>query len=651
MGELKTELPARRNNSDRANGKFRTALRCDRFVTKKVRGIQECTLHFGPIPALSPRSEYVPILNDQRVFSSNRFEFLNVCSLPPMSEEIDSGSKKRRIIHWNPDAGREQHKRRWTWKRILLWSVGGFFGLLFAAGIVIRVAKLVLGPDIFKPRQVTVAPGQTIADANSAFISEAKAEQAHEIATKSLRELTKLPTDHPLQFEQMVVMQRSFQEGETLLKKHEFARSYALFESLNKDMDAFSKNVKIKGEAKQGYDKILLRIKDLEIARSLAPGALETAFELAGAGRQLLNDGNFTGAKKTFDEGEAELNKAAAALANFVGENLLAGRKALSKGEKDTAKTAFQAALEKSPGNEAALKGLKRAENIDRVYALLQQGEKLEKQAQYAEAAEAYKKAFTLDAFSAAAQEGQARAARLEKETKFAAAKTAADTAAKAKEWSRAIAEYQNALKVYPQKTDVQALLKSAKESAHKEAVAKALAKGFAYEKAYQWREARDAYKETLDLEPDHTEAKEGYTRAGTILRALLAYEKYIEAAEVLANKADFQAAIKRFNDAMAVKPTYLANSERVNQLHNLLMAQSKPVDVTFKSDGDTWVQITNYRQPEKFDNRVVKILPGDYEVIGRRKGYREVQMLLQVRNGTAPPVVTVSCSVSSDRG
>jgi tetratricopeptide (TPR) repeat protein len=365
----------------------------------------------------------------------------------------------------------------------------------------------------------------------------------------------------------------------------------------------------------------------------------------------LLNDGNFTGAKKAFDDGEAELKKAEQTLQDYVHANLLAGQKALSQGEKEEARKAFQAALEKSPGNEVATKGLKRAENIDRVYALLKQGEKLEKEARFADAAESYKKAFALDSFSAAAQEGQARAARLEKETKFSAAKGAADAAVKAKEWAKAIAEYQNALKVYPTKTDVQALLKSAKENAHKEAVQKSLAKAFAYEKAYQWSQAREAYNETIQLEPDLEDAKEGYMRTGTVLRALLAYEKYIEAAEVLANKADFQAAIKRFNDAMAVKPSYLVNSERVNQLHNLLMTQSKPVEVTFRSDGNTWVQITNFRQPEKFDSRVIKILPGDYEVVGRRKGYRDVQMLLQVRNGTPPPVVTVACSVSADRG
>jgi tetratricopeptide (TPR) repeat protein len=568
-----------------------------------------------------------------------------------MAEETDSNSaKKRRIIHWNPDAGRAQESRRWTWKRILVWSVGGFFGLLFAAAIVIRGIKLVLGPDIFSPKAEVVAGAPSVENASSAFISRAKAEQMQEIASKSLRELRRVPVDHPVQLQQMVLMEKSLNEGEGLLGNHDFAKAFAVFEGLKKDTDAFSNNVKIKGEARQGYDKILLRIKDLELARSLAPGALEAAFEAAGTGRQLLNDGNFTGAKKSFDEGEVQLKRAEQLLADYVRENLLNGQRALTKGEKEEARKAFQAAQEKSPGSEVAAQGLKRAENIDRVYALLQQGDKLEKEARYSEAAESYKKAFALDSFSAAAQEGQSRAARLEKETKFAAAKAAADAAVKVKDWNKAIAEYQAALKVYPQKTDVQALLKSARESAHQDAVQKALAKAFAYEKEYQWREARDAYNETLELEPDMAEAREGYTRAGTVIRALLQYERYIEAAEVLANKAEFQAAIRRFNEAMAVKPSYLVNSDRVQQLHVLLMAQNKAVDVTFQSDGNTWVSIQNFRAPEKFQSTVIKMLPGDYAVIGRRKGYRDVTMLLQVRNGTKPPPVTVTCTVSSDR-
>ena len=91
-------------------------------------------------------------------------------------------------------------------------------------------------------------------------------------------------------------------------------------------------------------------------------------------------------------------------------------------------------------------------------------------------------------------------------------------------------------------------------------------------------------------------------------------------------------------------------NNDRVQQLHVLLMHQNKPVDVTFKSDGSTCVSIQNFRQPEKIETKVIRMLPGDYDIVGRRKGYRDVVMVLQVRNGTAPPTVMVACNISSDR-
>ncbi len=564
--------------------------------------------------------------------------------------EVNAG-RKRRVIHWNPDAGKQVELQRWTWPRIAAWTAGGAFGLLLAAGLVIRGIKLVWGAEVFSPRAAEAASAATTVEgASSAFISRAKAEQSFELASKALKELRRVPTDHPSQLEQLIVMEKAFSQGEALVKAHEFARAFAILESLNQDLDAFSRNVKAKGEARQGYDAILLRIKDLEVARTLAPGRLEAAFEAAGAGRQLMADGNFTGAKQVFDRGLSELKQAEQVLQAFVRDTLLAGQKALASGEKEAARKAFQQALEKAPGNEVATLGLKRAENIDRVHALLQQGAQLEKERRFADAAESYKKAFALDGFSAAAQEGQSRAARLEKETRFADSKAAAEEALKARDWNKAIAELENALKVYPQKTEVQSQLKSARASAHRDAVQKALARAFEHEKTFQWNEARAAFNETLQLDPDQAEAKEGYKRAGTVIRALLQYERYIEAADQLANKADFQGAIRRFNEAMAVKPSYLQASDRVQQLQALLMAQNTPVDVTFKSDDETWVQITNFRAPKKLQAETMKILPGNYEVVGRRRGYRDVVMLLQVRGGVPAPEVTVICTVKADK-
>ena len=568
-----------------------------------------------------------------------------------MAEEPESTSgKKRRIIHWNPDAGREAVQLRWTWRRVLLWSVGGFFGVLIALGLINRGLRLV-GIEIFGARATaTAGAGTAPENPNAEFVSQSKAELAYESASKSLSGLIRMPLDHPMLQQRLVLLEKSLDDGKQLLRAHEWSLAFATLDALNRDIDTFGRNIKTKQEATQQKGAILVRIKDLEIARNLAPGTLESALESAGAANKLLDEGNFLAAKEEFDHGYAQLKKAEQAVSNFVAENLLRGQQALTKGQRAAAMEAFKAALEKAPGNETALLGLKRADTIDRVYALLLQGESLEKQAQYAQAAESYQKAFSLDNQSAAAQAGAARAARLEKETKFEAAFTAAQAAIKRRDWARAITECQNALKVDPKKTEVTAMLRSARENEHRDAVQRALNKAYAFENEHQWVEAHGAYDEVLKLEPDLADAKDGYIRSSMVIRALINYKAYIEAAQQLADSAEFQAAIRRFNDAMAVKPNYLVPDDKTQRLHTMLMAQNVPVDVTFKSDGKTWVSITNYRLLGQIETATLKILPGDYQIMGRRKGYQDVFMKLQVRNGTQLPVVNVVCQYTSDR-
>jgi TPR repeat protein len=180
------------------------------------------------------------------------------------------------------------------------------------------------------------------------------------------------------------------------------------------------------------------------------------------------------------------------------------------------------------------------------------------------------------------------------------------------------------------------------------EAIQGAIARGAEQEKHYQWSKARETYALTLLLDPEHADAKQGYSRVSQMLGALRKSEKYLEAAEKLAAQGDFQGAIAQFNAAMAAKPAYLVTDERTQKLRDLLVAQSKPVEILLKSDGNTWVQIVNYRGPQKFETSALKILPGDYEALGRRKGYRDVVVPLRVRHGAPPPEIEVTCTVAA---
>jgi len=566
-----------------------------------------------------------------------------------MSEHTDSTpAKKRRVIHWDPEHGRATGSRRWTVLRIAAWGCGGFLALLILAGLVIRGMRIVIGPQFLRPEAATATtPGAS--EAGTAFVSESKAALARENVAKALAELRRMPQDHPSQLQQLILIEKSFLSCDALLDAHDYARAYAQLTALGREIDEFAENVKLKQVTQKAYDEIIVRMKELDRARSLAPGEFETAFANAGTGRQFFNEGRFATAKKQYDLAYAALGRAQQALQAHVDDNMRKGLEAVSAGSKELAIAAFQAALEKDPANELAQKGLKRAEVADRVHALLLQGARHEEKKEYALARDSFTKAFELDALSAVAQQGKARNERLQKETEFNDALSQAVAFRGKGEWPRAINAYERALKVYPDKDEVKKALKETRETAHAEAVKQALAKATDFEARMEWEQARSAYNETLELDAKHEEAKEGYFRTGRMIRALMQYNKLVDVAEVHVQHAEFQRAIRAFNEAMAVKPAYLPLTDRVSQLREVLSVQSKPVEVTFHSDGESWVSINNYRMLGKIKATTVKMLPGDYEIVSRRKGFQDVMIMLQVRNGSTPPVVSVACSLRAN--
>jgi tetratricopeptide (TPR) repeat protein len=563
-----------------------------------------------------------------------------------MSDQPDPTTvkKPRRIIHWDPEHGRVVGQRRWTALRILGWATGGFLGLLLAAGLVIRGIRLVVGPEFLQTTS-SITPG-TAEIPGDAFVSESKASLARETAAKTLGELRRLPHGHPALLQRLILIEKAFLGGEALLDSKDYGKAYAHFDALNHEIDEFSQDIRLKQETQKAYDEVLLRMRDIDRARSLAPQEFDTAFAEASTGRQFFIDGRFATAKKQFDSAFAALGRAEQVLRRYTDEQLRQGQLAVAAGQRNAALAAFQAALDKDPGNDLARQGMKRAEVADRVHALLLQGAGFEENKEYAKARDAYAKSFELDGFSAVAQQGKARAERLERESEFSDALQAAQAARAQRAWPKAILAYQRALKVDPKREEVIKALAETREIAHQEAVKQSLAKAFDHENKHEWEEARTAYNDTMQLDAQHGEAKEGYVRTGRVIRALMQFNRLIGTAGQRAQHAEFQAAIRLFNEAMAVKPSYLPLSNEVEQLRGLLLTQNKPVEVTFQSDGNSWISISNYRMLGKIKTETVKILPGDYEIVSRRKGYQDLLLLLQVRNGTTPPVVNVACTL-----
>lgn len=167
--------------------------------------------------------------------------------------------------------------------------------------------------------------------------------------------------------------------------------------------------------------------------------------------------------------------------------------------------------------------------------------------------------------------------------------------------------------------------------------------------------EARLAQERAYQQELAKRRAKEAIARATIQSEAaaekdpVARYHKFIEAAENFAANADFPAAIATLNDAMERKPADLVVTDRVRQLQATLREQNTPVEISLISDGLTIVSVSGpygNRHPSPLATAQVKLLPANYEVIGRRKGYQDVVIPVQVRSGVPAPVVSVACTM-----
>lgn len=75
-----------------------------------------------------------------------------------------------------------------------------------------------------------------------------------------------------------------------------------------------------------------------------------------------------------------------------------------------------------------------------------------------------------------------------------------------------------------------------------------------------------------------------------------------------------------------------------------LATADESGTPVTFVSNGGTMVQILNIKMLGPVLRTTVKLKPGTYEIVGRRRGYVDARTTIQVKNDDEPKIVEVAC-------
>lgn len=229
-------------------------------------------------------------------------------------------------------------------------------------------------------------------------------------------------------------------------------------------------------------------------------------------------------------------------------------------------------------------------------------------------------------------------------DTSFKSSMTAAHESIDAENWSLAEQILESALIVRPDSTVAQELLDDVKEHKRLDQVDALKQKMSDNLNTERWEDVlvNIAEVEKLDVNEEYD-----FANLEDDLGELLALELKLVKYESLT--------FDELNESVRQDiQEFLDNSDRLNEfartqakrqsLADRFTLYTTPIEVNIVSDNTTTVRIRPGKEIGSFHSKTVNILPGSYEVIGIRRGFKQVVKQLEVKPGSDSVEIKVEC-------
>jgi len=327
-----------------------------------------------------------------------------------------------------------------------------------------------------------------------------------------------------------------------------------------------------------------------------------------------------------------------------LAKHLTKGELALTQAEKDTAIVHFELAKSIDANNSQAINGLKRAETIKELYALLDQGGKLEAANHFSYAKTSYQKATELDPLSTEAKAALNRVSNRLTENEITRLINQGYASLKARQYGDARAAFTAAQKLSPNSDKVKQGIASIEQAIRSEKLTALAAEAQHFENSQNWSNAAKSYQQMLALSPNSSSAQQGLERSQQRETMLIKLAGHIDnklrlSTENVANEA------KLLLDEIATINNPGSNIEqRATTLKELISIASQPISITLLSDNQTEVAIFKVGKFGKFDQRKVELKMGKYTIVGSRSGFRDVRKVVTVTAEMPSKTIEISC-------
>jgi tetratricopeptide (TPR) repeat protein len=354
---------------------------------------------------------------------------------------------------------------------------------------------------------------------------------------------------------------------------------------------------------------------------------------------QLFKDARFDGAQQTYRKAIDDFEALLAQKGDLFKEALHRGQQALEQQDQAAAVQAFELALAIDPDHEEAQRGAKRAAGLEQVLTLYNRALKLEEEKKLEQARQLLQEAVEQDPEFIPAVDALTRVQKRMQDIRFQDAMSRALTALDRDDLAAADQALSEARRNRPGDPAAKAaglLLEEKKKSA---TLKELRTRADSHVDAEQWAEAMRVYTEALKIDPQAGFAVSGQGEAQRRQQLDQAIRTVLAKPERLQDKGPLSDAQKLLERAETVAEPGPVLREQVSRLDKLITSAATPVEVTLRSDNATVVEIYHVGRFSPFLEKQLTLRPGKYTIVGKRPGYKDVRMTIQIDAGRDMPL------------
>ncbi len=375
-------------------------------------------------------------------------------------------------------------------------------------------------------------------------------------------------------------------------------------------------------------------------------GEIEFGQALAAvqAGDELYSYGEYRASLDSYRQALDGLTQLEARGQQLLAEALADGLQAVEDLNPNVAQKSVGLATAIAPDNSEVRTLVSRADILPEVAALLEEGDRARSRGELESARTAYQRAADLDPAHRRAGEALTSIGVDITDSRFRAHMSRGYRLLEQGDYEGARSAFSAAGEVHPGHAAVAGGLSQLENRRSQDRVNAQMREAAELEAGEEWHQALGVYEALLDQDPSLTQAKVRLIPARVRADLDSRLQAFIEKPLSLASPSGYRDGQRALGDARGIANPGPRLAAQITEMEELLVDAVAVVDVVFQSDNLTHVTLFRVVELGQFDQTSVKLRPGHYVAAGKRSGFRDVRVEFTVTGKPLDGPIVVRC-------